>query len=175
MQLKAFLDRLDQEEHEVPLDTLVKLMTDVEFDERDVAHCIEFDENCYRRNLLHEGPAYQALILCWGPGQRSPIHDHRGSACGVRVVRGEATETQFRRGRGGMLMATWSRTKPCGSVCGSYDADIHIMANHSTDEPLITLHVYTPPLLKMGTYSLTDTSVGEFEDPVYRTCHAANL
>ena len=38
---------------------------------------------------------YQAWVMCWRNGQRSPIHDHKGSSCAVRVLRGTLTETLF--------------------------------------------------------------------------------
>ena len=43
--------------------------------------------------------------LCWRNGQRSPIHNHRGSNCGVKVLRGVATETTFARAANGMIYA----------------------------------------------------------------------
>ena len=47
-----------------------------------------------------------------------------------------------------------------GAVCGSEDADIHQISNLQPDgQELITLHVYTPPLGRVGNYSLTDNTV----------------
>ena len=116
---------------------------------------------------MHAGTGYQALILCWRKGQRSPIHDHTGSSCGVRVLEGTATETSFAQTPDGYVYATGSRELPPGAVCGSQDADIHQVSNlQPGDADLITLHVYSPPLLHMGMYSLTDTEVVDFFDPV---------
>ena len=39
-------------------------------------------------------------------------------------------------------------------------ADIHRIS-HAGTEPAVTLHVYSPPLLRMGTYSLTDDTRGQ--------------
>ena len=55
----------------------------------------KFGDDHYVRNLVHDGPAYQALLLCWKTGQRSPIHDHHGSNCAVMIIQGTATETLF--------------------------------------------------------------------------------
>ena len=41
----------------------------------------------------------------------------------------------------------------------------HMHTDHCLD--LVTLHVYSPPLLVMGQYSLTDPMVGEFADPIF--------
>src|SRR5690349_4478254 len=75
----------------------------------DLSGYLIFSPDRYVRNRLHDGPAYQALVLCWRNGQRSPIHNHRGSACGVKVLRGAATETLFTRAPNGMVLPTSSR------------------------------------------------------------------
>lgn len=165
--LPQLLDRLDRHPQRVPLPELVALLRGLEIEIDDVAEHLRFGDDHYRRNLVHEGPGYHALILCWKAGQRSPIHDHRGSSCGVRVLSGVATETRYQRGPTGALMATRSHELCTGLVCGSEDADIHQMSNLQPQAPLVTLHVYSPPLLRMGTYSLTDDAVRDWEDPVY--------
>ena len=174
--LVELLQTLDTYQARIPLDRLAAHLqaTSLCFD--DVKAHTYFGERTYRRNLLHTGPAYQALVLCWKNGQRSPIHDHRGSSCGVRVLRGVATETRFTLSPNGMILATSSRELAEGSVCASQDADIHQMSNlQAGGADLVTLHVYSPPLLRMGTYSLTDRSVGEFIDPIFENCHGAGI
>ena len=100
-------------------------------------------------------------------GQRSPIHDHRGSACGVRVIQGTATETLYERMPSGYIRAVSSRELFVDQVCGSFDDDIHQVSNlQDGNAKLITLHVYTPPLLNMRTYRMEDNHVSEFIDPV---------
>jgi hypothetical protein len=42
------------------------------------------------------------------------------------------------------------------------------------DADLVTLHVYTPPLRRMGTYSLTDTDRG-FEPMFVEFCDAEGI
>lgn len=167
LSIRDFLTELDQYTERVPLDELVERMERLELSFDDVAAFAHFGSDTYRRNLMHAGPGYQALILCWRAGQRSPIHDHRGSSCGVRVIKGVATETAFERTCDGLIYATGSRELHTGQVCGSQDDDIHQVSNlQPAGQDLITLHVYSPPLLRMGMYSLTDTAIREFLDPV---------
>src|SRR5262249_57894797 len=89
------------------------------------------------------------------------IHDHAGSSCGVRVLRGVMTETRFEFAPNGHVKAVASRDLAAGGVCGSEDHDLHQVSNlQAGNADLVTLHVYSPPLLQMGTYSLTDTTRG---------------
>ena len=50
----------------------------------------------YTRNLVDEGNGkYNLMILCWGEGHGSSIHDHANADCFVKVLRGELMETRF--------------------------------------------------------------------------------
>lgn len=174
--LSDFLARMDRHPERVPLDELTRLMGELSITLDDVREFEQYGQETYRRNLMHAGPGYHALILCWKNGQRSPIHDHRGSSCGVRVLKGVATETYFDKSPNGQIYAVSSRELREGQICGSQDADIHQISNlQPGSAELVTLHVYSPPLLVMGTYSLFDKSVGEFSDPVFEFCHGAGI
>jgi hypothetical protein len=60
------------------------------------------------------------------------------------------------------VKAIFSRDLSPGSVMGSEDTDIHQVSNLQLgDADLVTLHVYSPPLLWMGTYSLMDRTRGK--------------
>ena len=125
------------------------------------------DRERYLRNLIYAGPAYQALVLCWRSGQRSPIHDHTGSSCGVKVISGVATETTFAVAPNDMVYALSSRHLPAGSTCASQDADVHQMSNlQPAGADLITLHIYSPALVYMNMYSIVAASVERFFDPI---------
>lgn len=158
---------LDRYRDAIPLSVITQWLRGAQLNLEELEPWLRFDPERYQRNLLHSGPAYQALLLCWRNGQRSPIHDHRGSACGVKVLSGRATETTFDFASNGMIVPVRTCELEEGSICGSFDADMHQVSNLQSDEAdLITLHVYSPPLLKMRMYSLTDSHVQEFSDPV---------
>ena len=165
--LPELLTSLDYYSDRIPLVELTRRLEDLAIDLDAVRGYLGFGPDHYRRDLMHAGPAYHALLLCWRSGQRSPIHDHRGSRCAVRVLKGVATESQFVRTKDGLIYPTFSRQLPAGSVCASQDDDIHQMSNLQSGLDLVTLHMYSPPLLVMGTYSLTERAVAEFYDPIF--------
>ena len=85
----------------------------------------------------------------------------------MRVIQGVATEPVFERTDEGLVYPTSTRELPTGAVCGSQDDDLHQVSNlQPAGHDLVTLHVYSPPLLSMGVYSLTDGSVKRFVDPI---------
>src|SRR5689334_6805114 len=104
--LAKLFAELDRFEERVPLDWLVERIKLLKIHWAEVEPFVRFSPDTYRRNLMNSGPAYHALILCWKNGQRSPIHDHFGSSCAVRVLRGVCTETIFQRTSAGHLYPT---------------------------------------------------------------------
>ncbi|KAI7902607.1 RmlC-like cupin domain-containing protein [Cokeromyces recurvatus] len=56
-----------------------------------------FDHSrAYTRNLVDDGNGkFNLMILAWSKGQKSPIHDHAGSHCVMKVLDGELKETLF--------------------------------------------------------------------------------
>jgi predicted metal-dependent enzyme (double-stranded beta helix superfamily) len=105
----------------------------------------------YARRLLHRDDAlgYTAVVMTWGPRQRTPLHDHAGIWCVEGVVEGRMDVTQFdlveeMAANGG---AYRFEAKGCvhaavGSAgCLIPPFEYHVLAN-ALDEPSITLHVY---------------------------------
>ena len=174
--LEQWFAELDHYSGSIPLTVLTQGLKRLRIDETEIRPFLQFSSDRYRRNLMHAGPAYHALILCWRNGQASPIHDHRGSACAVRVLNGEATESVYEMTEEGRLFETRTRKLPQGFMCATQDLDIHCLANQqSRGEDLITLHLYSPPLLVMGQYSLEDSSMRDFKDDVHALVEGAGI
>jgi cysteine dioxygenase len=157
------------------LEDLAAVVEPLALDGDELADFIRFSERGYTRNLVRAGPWYHVLVLCWKNGQRSPIHDHAGSSCCVRVLRGTLTETRFAFAANGHVKAVDSWDYPPGSTFASQDSDMHQVSNlQPGDADLVTLHVYSPPLLQMGTYTLTDRTRG-FEPMFIEFADAAGI
>jgi cysteine dioxygenase len=163
--------RLDRIEGHLPIEAILEWFGEHPLTADDLAAYLVFNKAHYVRNLLHNGPDYQALVLCWRNGHRSPIHNHRGSRCGVKVLQGTATETLFERGANGLVMPVGSRLLPPGHTCASVDDDTHQVSNlQAGSADLVTLHIYSPPLHRMEVFSLETPAVRLWEDPVNVVC-----
>ena len=171
-QLFHYLDRL---QGQASLAEVTAVLTKLKITCDDVADHVRFNDAQYRRNSIRVGLWYQVWALCWKNGQRSPIHDHRGSNCVVQVLRGNLTQTLFEFAPNGHVKATGSADFPPGSFIHSHDSDMHQVSNLQAGEAdLVTLHIYSPPLRRMGTYSLTDRSRGH-EMMFVEFCDAAGI
>ena len=111
---------------------------------------VRFDPGLYTRLSLGFSAGYEALLLCWMPGQFSPIHDHSGSECAFQVLRGEGVETTFQLS-GSAIVDEDTRRLPTHTVSASQHDDIHELGCDG-DESLVTLHLYSPSLPKMRLY-----------------------
>ena len=147
--LFGYLDSLDERP---PLDELAGRLRRLELTRADVAGWVHFSEQGYQRNLVRAGPWYHLWVLCWKNGQRSPIHDHARSACGVRVLDGVATITRFEFAPNGHIKATGSEDLPAGTVVCNCDDDLHQVSNLQAGQAeLITLHLYL--VIRLGVSS----------------------
>jgi cysteine dioxygenase len=165
--IQAMFAPLDRFEGVVPRPAIVDWLRRTPVTLESIRDLLVFSDDQYVRNLLFTAATYQGLILCWRSGQSSPIHNHHRSNCGVRVLRGVATETNFVRAADGTIVATGSHQVPEGHICFSANADIHQMANLQPDgADLVTLHLYSPPLLQMDVYSPEFSSAGSWKAPV---------
>lgn len=118
-----------------------------------------FKPESYQRRLVCHTPCFDLLILCWQPGQSSPIHDHQESLNVTRVHRGQLTSRSFKPTLDPFL-PSGSATIPllCQETyleqSGLAVVDrhhIHQLAN-TADENLVTLHVYARPLQAITRY-----------------------
>lgn len=102
----------------------------------------QFKENHYARHLVFKSSHVEILVVCWRPGQGSPIHDH-GVADGLMIIlEGEITNTSyFQDGR--KVTTVW---RP-GDVGHTPVGASHEVKN-TTQEDVVSLHVYAPPLIR---------------------------
>jgi predicted metal-dependent enzyme (double-stranded beta helix superfamily) len=103
----------------------------------------------YARRLLHRDPAgrYSAIVMTWGPGQGTAVHDHGGLWCVEGVVDGEIAVTQY------LVLRDpdgYYHVNPIGSLlagtgsagCLIPPTDHHVLANARPSRASVTLHVY---------------------------------
>jgi predicted metal-dependent enzyme (double-stranded beta helix superfamily) len=112
-----------------------------------------FQRDAYTRLRIHRCFRLECLLLCWLPGQSTPIHDHGGAFGAVRVLMGVLRERRYDVARehdaprptatalyanGGVLLAGREVVHDL-TACG--------------DRPVMTLHIYAPNLLRMRTFA----------------------
>jgi predicted metal-dependent enzyme (double-stranded beta helix superfamily) len=151
----TFRQRLDAEIHGEPrrdVPELVKAVLIESLRTGDLAMPARFTRpiaGTYARRLLHRDPRgrYSAIVMTWGPGQGTAVHDHGGLWCVEGVVDGEIAVTQYlvQQDTDG-----YYRVTPVGSLlagtgsagCLIPPTDHHVLANARPSRASVTLHIY---------------------------------
>lgn len=101
----------------------------------------------YGRNRIYYSNLFEVLVLHVPPQVETPIHDHGKSCCCVHVVSGTAVNHIYQRDSHidqVLQKICCDQVLEGGFFYSSY-GQIHSMSN-PTNHPLVTLHVYTPPI-----------------------------
>jgi len=158
--LAELIGYLDSLTSRADLAVLSKLLGEADVSRADILPACTFGVNGYRRNTIARTQWYELLALCWRSGHCTPIHDHQGVSCAFRVVEGTGTEIRFLPTASGLVCPCATNPMEPGYVCAAEDADIHQVANmQAPGKDLITMHIYSPPISKMRTYTFA-TSLG---------------
>ncbi|KAJ2887809.1 hypothetical protein FB639_001065 [Coemansia asiatica] len=118
-----------------------------------VQHAVYHEGTRYTRNLVDDGNGkYNLLILVWGENQSSPIHDHAGSHCMMKLLAGELNENLFawpkQSSESGNSELNLKRTAALKTNSVAYMHDnigLHRIANASSKQKAVSLHLYSPP------------------------------
>jgi len=127
----------------------------VDIKDADLEPYLGFKEGNYWRHRVCRNESAEMLVICWRPGQKTPIHDHNGSHGVVRVQNGLMWETMFTYDDQRGLCYKSARECPTGEVTGAGVPDIHQLGNPEVSgQDLVTIHVYAPPLGVLKTYKV---------------------
>jgi hypothetical protein len=103
-------------------------------------------ERSYRRIVA--GPAIEGWLIRWGSGHDTGFHDHDTSSGAVRVLAGDLLEETL------AIAGPPHRTIHRYGQSFCFDpSHIHRM-RHVGDEGAVSLHLYSPPLLRLGCYEV---------------------
>lgn len=151
------------------LGVLQRLLAESRVTLDDVRDFLHFENDCYCRNLVAESPWFNVLVLCWKSGQRSPIHDHAQSVCAFKVLTGVCSETAYAFSPCGQVVPTRTKDFLAGEIVASHDSETHQVSNLQPEGmPLVTLHVYSPPLKTMKVFSIMGKTGGEWLAPEHK-------
>jgi rhodanese-related sulfurtransferase/predicted metal-dependent enzyme (double-stranded beta helix superfamily) len=100
---------------------------------------------------LHRSNGCDVWLLAWAHGQDTDWHDHGGSSGSFTVAEGTLVE-QYRAPSGRRLS---SRRLAAGAAVAFGPGHVHDVG-HGGEGPATSIHAYSPPLVAMTYYALTD-------------------
>ncbi len=127
-----------------------------------LAPYLYFCQEHYTRNLLHQTPRFELIAICWEPGQKSAIHNHRDQCCWMAMAYGKVQVHNFKL----------IRKDPASGFC-ELESSTHFVIDPSSpqevdpEEPIhqvvnptsfqsraVTLHIYSEPFDTCEVYDL---------------------
>ncbi|XP_073409281.1 cysteine dioxygenase type 1 isoform X1 [Dendrobates tinctorius] len=135
---------------EVNVEEVQSIMESYESNPMEWMKYAKFDPYRYTRNLVNEGNGkFNLMILCWGEGHGSSIHDHTNSHCFLKLLQGNLKETLYdwpqKKSNGSMVKKSEGVLKlnQCAYINDSIG--LHRVENSSHTETAVSLHLYSPP------------------------------
>ena len=116
-------------------------------------HLVKHDSSQRLYEELLSDDHVTAWLICWMDDQDTGFHDHDVSSGAVAVVSGAVREQRLT-----IDGPPRDRAFAAGQTFHFSPADIHRVRHAGTD-PAVTLHVYSPPLARMGAYVVDEDGV----------------
>ena len=112
----------------------------------------------YTRNCIIREPEYELILLCWEPGQETPIHCHGGEECWVYIMDGQIEETHFQFDEGQLKLESLSKLNSGEKSFMTDDIGYHMLVNNTKNRAM-SLHLYMETI---DTCTVYDQTLNEF-------------
>ena len=132
---------------ELDQDELLALVGAIAAKPADLQQHIAFDDDRRHYVSLHRDTHVDVWLLCWTPQNDTGWHDHDISSGAVAVTQGTLTEHNLAIGTPSI------ETEIHAGSAFSFGPD-HIHRLTGRDQGSVSVHAYSPPLWRMGQYTL---------------------
>ncbi len=149
------------------IDALITALTTEEVSSYDtIIRSTQFSDNAfdkysswcdksYTRNCIADNEKYELILLCWSAGQKTPIHDHGGEECWVKILKGEFQEKIYTADESGNLNIIKTINSKAEDITYMIDfMGYHSIQNMSTEKSM-SLHLYAKPIRSCNIFDET--------------------
>ena len=161
---EKLLEKLDLISNITP-EKLEQLIKEFNFNLRDLITYLNPPEcKPYGRKIIYKSEQIECLLMTWGINRKCQIHSHGSQTCGfIKVMKGTVANYNYKKGCDNSLIQISSNIYSTGDLFFVPSGILHQM--HSiTQEQLITLHFYVPPITSMKIYDVTHNLVFQVTD-----------
>lgn len=124
----------------------------LDLDSSELSAYESWDKQGYSRNCMEKNDRYELLLLCWNPGDRTPIHNHGGQRCWVYQISGEIEEIRFDTSDSEPKEIYRQTLKPNQLTYIDDAMACHVLANPG-DVRSVSIHVYAAPIENCEIYN----------------------
>jgi cysteine dioxygenase len=121
-----------------------------------------FTQEHYTRNLVFKNDLFEMLVLCWGTGHQSWIHNHRGQRCWMKVHEGTlGVRNYVRQGCNQQLRTVGLQPLSESIICDGGIAEVKeegavhlVWVPEQSTQPAVSIHIYSQPFDSCVVYDL---------------------
>lgn len=124
----------------------VKVAKNMNIPKSEFKRYAHYKPNKYSRNCIERTPVYELVLICWNPGDETPIHGHDEQRCWVYQVDGTIREIRYKGDEAGQMQeCNWLQLTPGRLTYMEDEMGYHSLKNCS-NERVMTLHLYISPI-----------------------------
>ncbi len=132
--------------------TFGKILSTINLSLEELQEVQSWSKDCYTRNCIIDTEKYELILICWGPKQVTPIHDHGGEECWVAFIDGNFKETIFTQNSEGNLLPSKVAKVAAGEVTYMIDFMGYHKLENMDDTRSMSLHLYAKPIRNCNVY-----------------------
>ena len=125
---------------------------------QDLEETFTWSNDSYTRNCIAENEQFELIILCWEKDQATPIHDHGGEECWVKIIKGEFDETIYKKDENGELSMVKSHVSSVGDTTYMIDFMGYHQLKNISNSRAVSLHLYAKPIRNCNIYDEEEKS-----------------
>lgn len=110
-----------------------------------------FSDQTYTRNCIMRTDEFELLLLCWNPGQITPIHCHNGEECWVYLAEGKLREKRYQEKENKIEKIADTKMSQSRLSYMNDHMGYHSLQNIA-DEKSMSLHLYVSPIDECKVY-----------------------
>lgn len=95
----------------------------------------------YTRNCIVRELDYELILLCWEPGQETPVHCHGGEECWVYILDGQIEESHYQFDGNNLKFENKSKLESGEKSFMDDEIGYHRLVNN-TNTRAMSLHLY---------------------------------
>lgn len=148
----------ERDEHQAPglsLDELTRFVDRLAAERDRWEHLVRHSGDARVYEQIWDDEQVNAWVICWSEDQDTGFHDHDESSAAIAVLRGQVREDRLGFG----VPTVRQLVRAPGTITIPPVAIHRVM--HAGSGPAVTIHAYSPRLVRTGVYSVGAT--GELE------------
>jgi predicted metal-dependent enzyme (double-stranded beta helix superfamily) len=132
-------------------DGFIELVKSIELSDEEIRKHAVWNEEHYTRNCLYSTPSIEVLLMCWMPGQHTPVHDYSFKEGWTKILKGQLLLEYFRVDENGLVKTDEQVLKEGDIAYLRDDLGVHRFINES-NENTVSLHIYAERIRKWNIF-----------------------